>query len=59
MMKTAGPNFRTAILGAPLDAIAVMTMGTEALRKSMKILSDNFKSGIWEFLNIEFEAVSG
>lgn len=59
MMKTAGPNYRTAILGAPLDAIAVMTMGSEALRKSMKILSDNFKSDIWNFLNIEFEAVSG
>lgn len=41
ILKTAGPNYKTSILGAPVDAIAWKAIASEESRKAFKILSDN------------------
>lgn len=58
VLKTSGPNYRTSILGASLDAIAWNTIATKASRTAFKILSDHSQSKIWMFLQTEIEAVS-
>jgi hypothetical protein len=56
ILKSAGPNYRTSILGAPLDAKAFS--GQPDLLNSLNIISDYFKSSIGELLRMEIDAVS-
>jgi len=55
-LKTAGPNFKKSILGAPLDAYAWHN-ASEVLRSSFKTLSLYFNSSLAEKLDEEIEIV--
>lgn len=55
-LRTAGPNFKRSILGAPLDAYA-WRLASEELRSSFKVLSDYFGSSLAEKLEEESNIV--
>jgi hypothetical protein len=46
-LKTAGPNFKKSILGAPLDAVAWLR-APEELRNSFRTLSNYFIPSLTE-----------
>lgn len=53
---SAGPNYKRAVLGAPLDALALSQ--TPEVLKAFRLLSDSFGSSLSEQLDEELEVVS-
>lgn len=56
-LKTAGPNHKKSILGAPLDALAWLN-APEELRSSFKTLAHYFNSPLAEMLEEEGKVAS-
>lgn len=58
-LRTAGPNFKISILGAPMDAWAFVYASPPELLSSLKTIATYFKSNLAEMLELEAELVNG